>query len=91
MLTNKQIFWVTIGGGFAIWEASAIVRAAGKLLNRIYGVDESAPSGRSWRARSRSARSGSSSTIAAAVVVRLGPLRSTTCSGPAPRPLSSAS
>ncbi len=31
VLTEKQLFWVTLGAALAIWESSSIVRAAGEL------------------------------------------------------------
>lgn len=40
VLTSQDVFWVTVGAAFAVWEASAVVRAAGKVMNRIYGVED---------------------------------------------------
>ena len=39
-LTQKQLFWASIGAAIAVWEISGIVRAVAKILNRIYGVEE---------------------------------------------------
>lgn len=40
VLGSKDVFWVTVGAALAAWEASAIVRAAGGMMNRIYEVDD---------------------------------------------------
>ena len=40
VLTSQDVFWVTAGAAFAVWEASSVVRAAGKVMNRIYGVTD---------------------------------------------------
>lgn len=36
VLTQQQVFWVTIGALIATWQLSSIVRGVGKVLNRIY-------------------------------------------------------
>jgi membrane protein len=45
VLTEEQLFWATAGFALALWQASSVIRAAGELLNRIYGVEET----RSWK------------------------------------------
>jgi membrane protein len=39
VLTSKQVFWVTIGLGLALWQISGVVRACHQILVRIYGAD----------------------------------------------------
>lgn len=74
VLTSKNVFWVTLGAMIAIWEASAVVRGAGKILNRIYDVEEE----RSLRTVVLSslplAALGIALLLAAIVVVRFGAL-----------------
>lgn len=74
VLTQKQVFWVTLGAAFAVWEASAVVRAAGNVLNRIYEVRESRPFREELLTSIPLGALGIVITILAAVVVRLGPL-----------------
>lgn len=45
VLTQEQVFWATAGLALAVWQSSSVVRAAGELLNRIYGIEET----RSWK------------------------------------------
>jgi membrane protein len=40
VLTSKQLFWVTIGLGLALWQISGVVRACHQILKRIYGVSD---------------------------------------------------
>ena len=49
VLHQKQVFWVTLGFGLAIWEVSGGMRAIMGGLNRIYELDES----RRWIERVR--------------------------------------
>ncbi len=46
-LTDRQIFWITLGLLIAVWEVSGAIRAVMGALNRVYG-DETK---RSWRRR----------------------------------------
>jgi len=36
VLREQELFWVTAGAVLAIWEVSAVVRATGQILNRMY-------------------------------------------------------
>jgi membrane protein len=46
ILSQRQLFWVTLGAAIAVWEVSGAMRATMQVLNRVYGTDE----GRSfWR------------------------------------------
>jgi len=36
VLREQELFWVTAGAALAIWEISAVVRATGQILNRMY-------------------------------------------------------
>src|SRR5690349_2463072 len=47
VLTQKALYWVTIGAAVALWQISGVVRFSGQALNRIYGLDEQRP----WRER----------------------------------------
>ena len=38
MLGAKSFFWVTAGAALTAWEASAVVRAAGNMMDEIYEV-----------------------------------------------------
>jgi membrane protein len=49
VLTQKQLWWVTIGFALAIWEVSGGIRAIMGGLNQIYELDE----GRTWFQRIR--------------------------------------
>lgn len=49
ILTEKQLFWVTIGGALAVWQMSGGVRAIMGGLAVIYGIDDD----RSWWERIR--------------------------------------
>ena len=40
VLEAKNVFWVTAGAALTAWEASAIVRAAGNMMNEIYEVSD---------------------------------------------------
>ena len=49
VLTQKQLWWVTVGFALAIWEVSGGIRAIMGGLNEIYDLDER----RSWLKRMR--------------------------------------
>lgn len=40
VLGAKSFFWVTAGAALTAWEASAVVRAAGNMMNKIYEVSD---------------------------------------------------
>lgn len=74
VLGSQQLFWVTAGAALAAWEASAIVRAAGNLMDRIYEVERE---GSFVRELAESIPVGSAAgllLVGAAASVRLGPL-----------------
>ncbi len=43
ILGQGQIFWVTVGALFALWQASGVVREVMKALNDVYEVEEDRP------------------------------------------------
>jgi membrane protein len=43
ILAHRQLFWVTLGAGIAVWEVSGAMRATMQVLNRVYGVEEKRP------------------------------------------------
>ena len=40
VLRNEQGFWTTAGAAIAVWQMSNIVRGVGKVLDRLYGIEE---------------------------------------------------
>ena len=40
VLGAKNFFWVTAGAAMTAWEASAVVRAAGNMMNKIYEASD---------------------------------------------------
>jgi membrane protein len=40
ILSQRQLFWVTLGAGLAVWEVSGAMRATMQVLNRVYGTEE---------------------------------------------------
>jgi membrane protein len=60
VLGSKQLFWVTIGAGLAVWEVSGAMRATMTVLDRIYHVR---------RKRNRLDRYGVSLVLSAIVTV----------------------
>lgn len=40
VLTDQQLTWATVGAALAVWQGSNVVRAAGQVLNRIYGMED---------------------------------------------------
>ena len=74
VLGAKDFFWVTAGALLAAWEAAAIVRAAGNMMNKIYEVDDE----RSFRRElAESIPIGAAAGLlleAALAAIRLGPL-----------------
>ena len=43
VLSEKQLFWVTLGAAIAVWEVSGAMRATMQVLNSVYGVREERP------------------------------------------------
>ena len=40
VLSDRQLFWVTLGAAITVWEVSGAMRATMQVLNRVYGVEE---------------------------------------------------
>src|SRR3954452_5229660 len=40
ILSQRQVFWVTLGAAIAVWEVSGAMRATMQVLNHVYGVEE---------------------------------------------------
>src|SRR3954469_15599187 len=40
ILSQRQLFWVTLGAAIAVWEVSGAMRATMQVLNRVYGTPE---------------------------------------------------
>src|SRR3954469_64392 len=40
ILSDRQLFWVTLGAAIAVWEVSGAMRATMQVLNSVYGVEE---------------------------------------------------
>lgn len=75
VLSHEEVFWVTIGALIATWQLSGIVRAVGKVLNRIYHEGRDSRSFAERMATSYLTAAGVGLLFLAAVaVVRLGPL-----------------
>jgi membrane protein len=74
VLGSKKLFWVTAGGLIAVWEISGAVRAVMQIFNRIYDVEETRPFWRRMRISLWLSALAATCLIAAAVVVRFGPL-----------------
>jgi membrane protein len=74
VLTQKELFWVTLGAGLAVWEISGVVRGVGKVLDRIYGVRQSKSLREAFPVSIAVAAACGLLMLAAAAVVRLGPL-----------------
>lgn len=74
VLGSQQLFWVTAGAALAAWEASAIVRAAGNLMDRIYEVENERPFRRELAESIPLGAAAGLLLLAAAASVRLGPI-----------------
>lgn len=75
VLTEQQIFWVTIGALIATWQLSSIIRGVGKVLNRIYGEQrDSRPLAQRFATSYLAAAAVGVLFLVAVAVVRLGPL-----------------
>ena len=81
VLGSKKLFWVTAGGLIAVWEISGAVRAVMQIFNRIYGVEETRPFWHRMRISLWLSAIAALCLIAAAVVVRFGPLLVDTVGG----------
>jgi membrane protein len=71
---SKHLFWVSLGGAIAVWEISGAVRAVMQIFNRIYQVEETRPFWRRMRISIGLAAVAGVCLIAAAAIVRFGPL-----------------
>jgi membrane protein len=74
VLTDKQLFWVTLGALIAIWQVSAIVRANEHVLNAVYEVSEERPLRERFLLSFALAAAAIPLVLTAVLVVRLGPL-----------------
>jgi len=74
ILGSKHLFWVSLGAAIAVWEISGAVRAVMQIFNRIYGVEETRPFWRRMRISVGLAAVTGVLLIAAATIVRFGPL-----------------
>jgi membrane protein len=74
VLGSEKVFWVSLGAALAVWEISAAVRAVMQVFNRIYGVQETRPFWRRMRMSIALAAVAGLMFLAAAVIVRFGPL-----------------
>jgi membrane protein len=74
VLSERQLFWVTLGAGLAVWEVSGAMRATMQVLNRVYLV----PEGRSFRRKLLESMVLSTAVtlllLLAATAVKLGPV-----------------
>src|SRR3954452_16575925 len=74
VLSSKNLFWVSIGAAFAVWEISGAVRAVMGAFDRIYAAEER----RSFRDKFATslvlAIAVGVAVLGAAAAVRLGPL-----------------
>lgn len=43
VLREANLFWMTAGAVLATWEISAVLRATGQVLNRMYGIRDERP------------------------------------------------
>ena len=71
---SKHLFWVTFGAAIAVWELSGAVRAVMQIFNRIYGVEETRTFLRRMCVSLALAAVAGVCLIAAAAIVRFGPL-----------------
>lgn len=74
VLQSQDLFWVTAGAALTAWEASAVVRAAGNLMNRIYEVEKHASFRRELAESIPIGAAAGLLLLAAVAAVRLGPL-----------------
>jgi membrane protein len=74
VLEQRTIFWVTAGLVIAIWEASGVVRAAARVLNAIYGVEEKRSDARRVLVSFAIAAAGTLLILFAIAAARSGPL-----------------
>jgi membrane protein len=74
VLTQKQIFWVTVGAAIAVWQMSGVVRTVRKILNRMYRADEERSTARVFLDSFLIGAVVGALMLCALVVVRIGPL-----------------
>lgn len=74
VLESHSLFWVTAGAALTAWEASAVVRATGNMMNRIYEVDDRTSFGRELLESVPIGAAAVLLGLAAISAVRLGPL-----------------
>jgi membrane protein len=74
VIQGEWFFWITAGAAIAVWQMSGIVRAVGRILNRIYGAGEERPLQEQLLGSLVVAAAVGLLMLAAVAVVRLGPL-----------------
>jgi membrane protein len=74
VLTEKQLFWVTLGALVAVWEVSGIVRANALILDAVYEVREERSARQRFLLSFAVAAAVIPLVLAAVLIVRLGPL-----------------
>lgn len=74
VLTQKQIFWVTVGAAIAVWQMSGVVRTVRKILNRMYRADEDRSTARVFLDSLLIGAVVGALLLCALVAVRIGPL-----------------
>jgi membrane protein len=74
VLTQKQVFWVTVGAAIAVWQMSGVVRTVRKILNRMYRADENRSPARVFLDSFLIGAVVGALLLCALVVVRIGPL-----------------
>ena len=76
VLQSRDLFWVTFGAVLTLWEASAVVRAVGNVMNRIYEVDERRSFRRELLESLPTGAAAGALVLAALASIRLGPIAS---------------
>ena len=75
VLDAKNVFWVTFGAALTAWEASAVVRASGNVMNKIYEVSDDHSSFKRELAESIPVGAGAGLLLLGAfAALRLGPI-----------------
>lgn len=74
VLQSKDLFWVTAGAALTAWELSAVVRAVGNMMNRIYEVEDTGSFRRELVESVAIGMAAGALALGALAAVRLGPL-----------------
>ncbi|MDP8942736.1 MAG: YihY/virulence factor BrkB family protein [Actinomycetota bacterium] len=85
VLTQGQLFWITLGAALAVWEVSGATWTTMRIFNSIYGVEETRSAWRRVAVSLALAAAVSPLLLLAAIVVRFGglPVEYLLGSGPA--------